>query len=108
MAAKTLVSEGHEGKIYSLTGPEAVKPVHFAEIATKISGKEVVVQPISWEELAEDYKGRGMPEEYVELSVMLEKTIASNALSKVSLDIETVTGSLTESFESFVRRSLSC
>ena len=104
MAAKTLASDGHEGKVYSLTGAEAVKPVHFAELAARLSGKAVVYQPISWEELAEDYRGRGMPEAYVDMSVMLEQIIATNALSEVSADIEVVTGTPAESFESFVSR----
>lgn len=105
-AAAVLTSDGHEGQTYDLTGPSTVTPADFAAVATKISGKLVVVEPITWDELAEDYRGRGMAEEWIPLSIMLEKMIATNALAPVSDDIARVTGTPPESFKSFVRKAL--
>lgn len=105
-AAAVLTNDGHVGKAYDMTGPTVVTPTLFAETATSISGKTVIHQPITWEELAEDYKGRGYPEEIVGLSVNLEQMIATNTLAVVSDDIAQITGTPAEDFTSFVRRTL--
>jgi NAD(P)H dehydrogenase (quinone) len=105
-AAAALTSDEHTGKIYELTGPSAVTPAEFAAIASRLSGRSVVYQPISWDELAEDYRARGMPEQWVPMSIMLEQLIASNVLAKVSDGVERLTGKPPTSFEDFVRASL--
>lgn len=106
MAAAVLVQDGHTNKAYALTGPAAVTPAEFARVASVLSGRAITVQPISWNDLTADYRGRGMPEEYVGLSVMLEQMIATNALASVSTDIADVTGTPPVSFEAYVREKL--
>ena len=91
-AAVVLTTDGHEGKLSEMTGPTVVRPVDVAEIASKLSGKTILYEPIRWVELAEDYAGRGMPEEVVPIAVMLEKLIATKVLAKVSDDIALITG----------------
>ncbi len=105
-AATVLTSSDHNGKIYHLTGPAVVSPAVFADVATKISGKPVGFEAISWEELEADYRDRGMAESRVAEGVMLEKVISSNIFAAVSYDIERVTGTSAESFESYVRKAL--
>ena len=105
-AAVVLTSDGHAGKAYDMTGPASVTPAVFAETASAISGQPIVYQPITWEELAAEYRQRGMPEAVVSLSIMLEQTIASRAFAGVSNDIEQITGMPAEDFLSFSRRHL--
>jgi NAD(P)H dehydrogenase (quinone) len=105
-AAVVLTEGGHEGKTYLMTGPSVVTPANFASIAAELSGKPVRYEPITWEELAEDYRQRRMPEEWVPMSVMLEGFIASNALAVVSDDITRLTGQLEQSFASFAKAAL--
>jgi NAD(P)H dehydrogenase (quinone) len=43
VAAAVLTSEGHEGAIYDVTGPEAIDAVELAALASEISGKAIDV-----------------------------------------------------------------
>jgi len=105
-AAVVLTTGGHAGRVYHMTGPSVITPADFAAVASALGSRPVVYEPISWEELADDYRGRGMSEELVSLSIMLEKIIASNTLADVSDDIGRLTGAPAEDFASFVRRAL--
>lgn len=105
-AAVVLSTEGHIGQAYDMTGPEVVTPKVFAEVAADISGMPVTYQPVTWEELAKDYKERGYDEARIGLSVLLEKMVATNTFSTVSDDIEELTGTPPESFLSFARYML--
>lgn len=106
MAVAVLIDDAHAGKTYDLTGPAVVSPMSFVEAASTLSGKPVTHQQITWEELADDYRKRGMPAEYVQLSVMLERFISSGKLATVSDDIETVTGQPAKGFLPFVQEKL--
>lgn len=105
-AAVVLTSEGHVGKVYDMTGPSVVAPAVFAKAASQLSGWTIRYEPITWDELAGDYRGRGMPDEYVDLSVNLERMIATHELASVSDDIARLTGEPAQDFASFVRKTL--
>lgn len=105
-AAAVLTSDGHTGEIYNMTGPAPVTPQTFAKAATELSGKDVVHQQIAWDELMADYLGRGMTEEYAEMSIMLEQMIASNTMASVSDDIHRLTGTPSTNFVDFVKEKL--
>lgn len=106
VATAVLTGNDHVGQIYNLTGPATVTPTVIVETAANISGESIIYQPITWEELAEDYKKRGLPAEVVSMAVMLEKFIASNTLANVSDDIEKITGHPAQAFEAYVRQAL--
>lgn len=106
-AAVVLTSEGHNGRIYNLTGPALVTPQVFAAVASELSGKEkVTYQQITWDELAADYAERGMPQAYVGIAVSVEQIIASNALADISDDVYRLTGRPATDFGDFVKRQL--
>ncbi len=105
-AAAVLVGDHHTGKVYELTGPENTTPTTFAEIAGELSGKTVLHQQTTWEELRADYVERGMAEEWLGLSVMLEQMIASGKLGRVSNDIELLTGKPGKSFREYAKEQL--
>lgn len=105
-AAAALSSEEYLGRALDMTGPAAVTPTVFAEAAANICGKPVVHQPISWDELAGEYRERGIPEAQVPLLVMLERIVASNAMAAVNDNIEKMTGQAAEGFESYMRKAL--
>jgi NAD(P)H dehydrogenase (quinone) len=44
-AAAVLTSEGHEGKTYELTGPEALSQADIARLLTEVSGRPVTLVP---------------------------------------------------------------
>lgn len=105
-AATVLANDGHSGKTYNLTGNELVTPTVFATVASALSNREVIHQQITWDELAADYAARGMSPEYVDLSVMLEKMIASGVASLQGNDIELITGKAAETMLEFCQRTI--
>ena len=58
-AAAALTGKEHAGKIYELTGPESVTPQTFADIASAMSGKNVIHEQTTWNDLRNDYVERG-------------------------------------------------
>jgi uncharacterized protein YbjT (DUF2867 family) len=62
VAAKVLTEEGHEGEVYTLTGPAAISYYDVAGALSEILGKEVSYVPISPEKAKEVMMSRGIPE----------------------------------------------
>ena len=106
--AAVVCSEGgpHVGQIYVPTGPETVTPATFARVASELSRRSIEVEPITFEQLADDYRARGMSPEMVEMSVMLERIIATNNLAATTDDVRRVTGREPTSLLDLARRSL--
>ena len=63
-AAAVLAGEGHEGREYDITGPEALGPADLAALFSELAGKPVEVVTVTDEEYASGLvKHAGMPEE---------------------------------------------
>jgi uncharacterized protein YbjT (DUF2867 family) len=62
VAAKVLTEDGHEGKVYTLTGPAAISFCDVAETLSGVLGKEVAYVSIPREKAKEAMLGRGIPE----------------------------------------------
>lgn len=90
VAAEALLSAGHEGCVYTLTGPEMVSPEDQAEILG-----QVLDQPIGFEELSESTAREGMahalPEDIVEGEIKLKKEARIHPFG-VRSTVEDVTG----------------
>ena len=91
-AAAVLTEEGHEGRTYDLTGPEALT---FAEIAERMSA--VTARPVSFHDqtLEEAYSSResyGAPDWEVEGWVTSYSQVAAGELEAVSEDVERLAG----------------
>ena len=61
VAVTVLMSAGHEGKIYPLTGPEALTMTKVAERLSVVTGKEIVYVDVSPEEATRANLARGVP-----------------------------------------------
>jgi uncharacterized protein YbjT (DUF2867 family) len=62
VAAKVLTEEGHEGKVYTLTGPAAISFYDVAEALSEVVGKEVSYIDVSLEKAKEAMLNKGIPE----------------------------------------------
>jgi len=62
VAAKVLIEEGHEGKVYTLTGPAAISFYDVADALSDVLANEVRYIPISLEKAKEAMLGMGIPE----------------------------------------------
>src|SRR5262245_16893538 len=66
VAARVLTSTGHEGKAYTLTGPEPLGYVDIAATLTRILGRTISYVPISDAEYKQGAMAAGTPEPYAD------------------------------------------
>ncbi|HKG14469.1 MAG TPA: SDR family oxidoreductase [Pyrinomonadaceae bacterium] len=103
VAARALTDEGHEGKTYTLTGPEALS---YAEAAAKISdatGKHVRYVSLTPEQFREGALAQGLPEWLVSALELLNELFASGDAAEVTDDVRGVGGKEPKTFDEFAR-----
>jgi uncharacterized protein YbjT (DUF2867 family) len=66
VAFALLTSTGHEGKIYEMTGPEALTMHEIAQRISGAIGREVVYIPVTPAERREDLRRAGLPVDFIE------------------------------------------
>jgi len=103
VAATVLTSGGHEGKAYELTGPEGLT---YGQIAAEIGraiGKPVAYVAVSDDDFRKAMAGMGAPGPFVDALSDLFRFYRTGAASRVSHDIEKVTGRKATSFAEWAR-----
>ena len=103
VAVKALTEPDHEGKAYTLTGPEALS---YDQLANELS--EVLERPISHISLSpSDMKNgmlaAGMPEEIADRMLDLERYYREDQASHITNDIKQVTGRDPRRFTQYAR-----
>ncbi|MGW6424834.1 NAD(P)H-binding protein [Nocardia sp. NPDC055053] len=102
VVTEALVAEGHVGKEYALTGPEALT---FHELATLTAGTGIGVEsyePVSPSEFERFTLELGWDREYVETLLGLFSTIADGYAAPTTTDAAEVLGGPVRSFADFV------
>ena len=103
VAVKTLTEDGHAGRTYEITGPEALT---YTEIAAQISaatGVQVNYVPISFEQFRQTLAGLGLPAWLVDALVDLNQKLAGGVGSEVTNVVREVTGREPRTFAAFAR-----
>ncbi|GBF72203.1 NAD(P)-dependent oxidoreductase [Paenibacillus sp. 598K] len=90
-AAAVLTGEGHENRIYELSGPLLTQAELAAELG-QVIGKEVAVQQVSDEAYGEIMKQAGVPEFALPIVVGIQQNIREGTLAVESNDFEQVLG----------------
>jgi uncharacterized protein YbjT (DUF2867 family) len=102
-AFAVLTGDGHEGKSYILTGPEAVSMHDVATTFSKVMGKKVTYVSVPGEAALQSMLSMGFPEwiaqGYGELMVGFSEGFASRTTDNVA----TLTGRPARSIEQFIR-----
>lgn len=102
VAVKALTEDGHEGKTYLLTGPEAISYDDIAKAFSKALSREIKYVPVSSEVAHKGMIDSGMPEWLADDLTGLNKVFAAGHASEISPDVEKVTGRKAHSIEDFV------
>lgn len=92
VAVKALIETTHEGRAYTLTGPEALT---YDELATELSqvlGRAINHISLSPSDLRSGMLADGMPEEIVDRMLDLERFFREGQASRITNDIKQVTG----------------
>jgi uncharacterized protein YbjT (DUF2867 family) len=101
VAAKVLTEEGHEGKVYTLTGPTAISFYDVAEVLSEVLGKEVSYVNISLEAARGAMLSRGFPEWRAEVLVEYARAHSQGYSDFTTEDFEQLTGHPSTSYKEF-------
>jgi NAD(P)H dehydrogenase (quinone) len=91
-AVAVLTSDGHEGKIYDVTGPEALSQSDIAGLFSEVSGRPVEVVPIGDRRLTWALTRLGTPKAVARAIVNLGVATRENYFDVVDPAFESLTG----------------
>lgn len=103
VAAEVLTSDGHEEKIYTLTGPAALAIAEVAEILSETVGREFKYVDVPEDAARYGMLQAGVPKWQVEALMELHAINKQNRWSAVTSDVEKVTGIPPTDFSQFAR-----
>jgi uncharacterized protein YbjT (DUF2867 family) len=106
VAAKALTGAGHEGKAYTLTGPESLSAAGYAEKLSSVLGKPVKFVDVPPEAARDNVLRAGIPPAYADAILDLFACMKSGKLDLVTDTIEKVTGRKPGTFEAWARRNV--
>jgi uncharacterized protein YbjT (DUF2867 family) len=102
VAAEALTGEGQEGKIYEITGPEALSYDQAAEIFSKVLGRKISHMKITEEDAKKGFAGAGWPEWLLNAYLLGARLTREGRLKNLTSTVEEVTGKNPKTFEQFV------
>jgi uncharacterized protein YbjT (DUF2867 family) len=103
VAAKVLAEKGHEGKIYTLSGPEALSNPQMAEKISKAVGRPIRYVDMPTAEYKKMLVGFGMPEPFVDAFIDLQQFYSRGGGQAVTPDVERLLGRKPGTFDQFAR-----
>ncbi len=101
VAVAALTEDGHEGRIYELTGPRLLT---FAEATAEIAraiGHEVAYVPVTVDEFAGEAAARGVPEEFISVLRYLFTEVNDGRNASVTNGVREVLGREPKDFSQF-------
>jgi uncharacterized protein YbjT (DUF2867 family) len=102
-AVKALTESGHEGKAYTLTGPEALTYDDIASELSRVLGRTISHKDLSAADLKSGMLATGAPEWYVDMLLDLERYYREQRASIITNDIKQVTGRDPRTFAQYAR-----
>jgi len=102
VAAAVLTEQGHEGKVYDVTGPQALSNPEVAAIISRVTGRRVRYVGTSPDLLADGYHRGGLPEWAALDLVAADVYRARGRLEAVTDVVERVGRKKPTTFEAFV------
>src|SRR5438477_8023055 len=103
VAARVLISDGHEGKIYTLTGPATLGIAEVARILSEVTRREFKYVDVPEAAARDGMLQAGLPQWQVELVMELHAVNKQSRWSAITSDIEKVTGTPPTDFAQFAR-----
>jgi NAD(P)H dehydrogenase (quinone) len=91
-AAVVLTTEGHEGKIYELSGDDAWTQSDLAAAISQVTGAKVVYTPVSTEQHAAILKSAGLDDDTIRFVTALDSNIRDGLIGDTSGDLSRLIG----------------
>jgi uncharacterized protein YbjT (DUF2867 family) len=101
--ARVLLTDGHDGKTYTITGPSAVTFHEFAAAVSRATGKPVAYVPVPVEAAVQGMKSWGMDDWMVGMMIDYMAAYARSWASDVTPDFQQVVGQPSRSVDEFAR-----
>jgi uncharacterized protein YbjT (DUF2867 family) len=105
VAVKALTTSGHEGKAYTLTGPESLSAAQYAATLSSVLGKPVKFVEVP-PEAARDSMLKMMPAVYVDALMELMAAMKAGKIDRITDDVQKVTGRRAGTFEAWARHNI--
>ncbi|MEV1178076.1 SDR family oxidoreductase [Nonomuraea sp. NPDC049784] len=105
-ATAVLTGEGHEGKVYELTGDTTWTLADLAAEISKVTGKEVAYRNLPKDEYAGVLAGAGLPAPFAELLADVDVNISRGWLADTPGTLRELTGRPTQPIGDYVRALL--
>jgi uncharacterized protein YbjT (DUF2867 family) len=103
VAARALTEDGHEGKTYVLTGPEALTYTDVARKLSQATGRGVSYVSITPEQFREGALAHGLPPWLVDALALLNDFFAEGKAAAVTDDVRRVARDEPITFDQFAR-----
>jgi NAD(P)H dehydrogenase (quinone) len=103
-AAAVLAGDGHAGKTYELTGPEAVDAFQVGAALAKALGRPINVVDAAPADFAKIFASFGMPPFLIDALLGIYAAAAAGEMAAVSQDAARLTGRAIEPMTAFVAR----
>ena len=103
VAARVLVEEGHEGKVYELSGPEAISEREAAEQLSTVLGRAIECVEVSFEDARRAMVGGALPEWLADGVIELAQLQEAGYAAELTNEVAGVTGREPRRFEEFAR-----
>lgn len=104
VAVKTFLEDGHIGKEYEITGPEALSYEDASALLTEVINKQIVYTNPSATEYAAALKNAGVPDFIAPYMISVYSLIANNEVNIVSTVVEELTGRKPTSLKDVLKR----
>ncbi|WP_329365927.1 SDR family oxidoreductase [Streptomyces sp. NBC_00669] len=91
-AAVVLTGEGHENKVYELSGDTAWSFAEYAAAVSAATGREIVYQNVSSEQYLDVLVGAGLPASFAEVLVDVDRAIGRGLLAGTSGELSRLIG----------------
>jgi uncharacterized protein YbjT (DUF2867 family) len=101
--ARVLLTDGHDGKTYTITGPSAVTLHEFAAAVSRATGKPVAYVPVPMEAAVQGMKSWGMDDWMVGMMIDYMTAYSRSWASGVTPDFQNVVGRPSRSVDEFAR-----
>ena len=108
VAAAALREDGHCGRAYTLTGPEALDFHRVAQTISSVSGRSVQYVPIDDDTARGLIRGAGLSEQRAERLIGFYSLVRKGFCAPVSGDVARVLGRAPATFDRFAAENASC
>jgi uncharacterized protein YbjT (DUF2867 family) len=105
VAAAVLTEDGHHGRIYELSGPEALPFKEAIDVLATASGRPMVFRSESPEEHADAMRAAGLPEDLVFFLDAMYRIMREGALAEPTGDVKEVLGREPVAFAEWAARA---